>query len=431
MKDLYSRINAMRLAAAAAAVLFFATFWAAVGRTLSALWDAIPAPQSQVLQANVLTGLAADIYKAADMVGREMVGILPSATINGNNTTRVAKGDSVKSAFTRAVTVNTNFAPSMTIPEGTDQTVDNKSLTISNYYSVQIPWTGEDIKHVNNGPGFETIYGDQITQAIRAIVNAIELAAWQEAYKNASRAYGTAGTTPFGSNFNEIPQVRKILVDNGCPMDGQISLCLDTTSGANLRSLAQLQKVNEAGNDTLLRQGTLLNLQGMMLKESGQIGVVTAGTGSSYLVNNASNYAAGSTAIAVDTGSGTVLAGDILTFTGDTNKYVNNTALSGGNLAIGTPGLRKALADNTAMTVGGNFTANIALHRQALEVAIRPPAMPNGGDAAVDSMLVADPWSGLAFEVAAYKGYMKAMFEVRCVAGYKAWKPDFIAVLLG
>jgi hypothetical protein len=420
-----------------AAVMLFGAFTSAVGRVAQAifepLWQSVVNPPRQmVLGSNVLTNLAADIYKAADMVGREVVGIVTSCTMNPAEIQRVAKGDVIRSAFTRPVTVNSSFAPSMTIPEGTDQTVDNKTMALNNYYSVQIPWTGEDIKHVNNGSGFETIYGDQVKQAIRAIVNAIELMAWQEAYKNASRAWGTAGTTPFGSNFNEVPQLRKILVDNGCPVDdGQCSLVLDTTAGAALRSLAQLQKANEAGNDIMLRQGTLLNLQNLMLKESGQIGVVTKGTGASYQSNNVAGYTAGSSSIAVDTGSGTVLAGDIVTFTGDTNKYVVNTALAAGSLAIGTPGLRAALADNVAMTVGNNYTANIALHRAALEVGVRPPAMPMGGDAAVDSLLIADPRSGLAFEVAAYKGYMKAMFEVRCVAGAKAWKPDFIATLLG
>lgn len=379
--------------------------------------------------ANVLTDLAADIYKAADIVGREQVGFIPSITINADGSERAAKGDVVRSHFTRTPTVNTTFAPSMTIPEGTDQTVDNKTLTIDNYVSVQIPWTGEDMKHVNNGSGFETIYGDQIRQAMRAITNSIESAVAGAAYKGASRGFGTAGTTPFGSNFNEVAEIRKILVDNGCPMDNQVSLVINSAAGTKLRNLAQLQKANEAGGDDLLRRGTLLDLQQIMIKESAGISLHTKGTGSGYLLNGA--LAVGDTSITVDTGSGTILAGDIVTFAGTTDKYVVNTALSGGSFAIGSPGSLAIEADNDAVTVGGSHTPNVAFHRSALELAIRPPAMPAGGDAAVDIMVVQDPFSGLVFEIAAYKGYQKAMFEVRALYGVKAWKPNHIAVLLG
>lgn len=382
--------------------------------------------------ANVLDNLAADIYKAADVVGRELVGVVPSATVNGDASTRAAKGDTVRSHFTRTPTVNTTFAPSMTIPEGTDQTVDNKVLTVNNYASVQIPWTGEDIKHVNNGSGYETIYGDQIQQAIRSIVNKIEVYAATVAYKGASRAYGTAGTTPFGSNFNEVAEIRQILVDNGMPFnDGRASLVINSLAGTKLRNLAQLQKANEAGGDTLLRQGTLLDLQGLMLKESAGIVTHTKGTGASYLVNNAS-LTAGSTTIAADTGSGTILAGDIATFAADTaNKYVVNTALAGGSFAIGAPGTRVAIPDNNAITVGNNYTANLAFHQTAIEVVVRPPALPQGGDAAVDMMTVQDPFSGLVFEIAVYKGYMKSMIEVRCMYDAKVWKSDHVAILIG
>jgi len=72
--------------------------------------------------ANVLTDLAADIYKAADIVGRELVGFIPSATVNAG-TERAAKGQQVRSFYTRAATV-VNSTPSMTIPEGNDQTID-------------------------------------------------------------------------------------------------------------------------------------------------------------------------------------------------------------------------------------------------------------------------------------------------------------------
>jgi len=380
--------------------------------------------------ANVLTNLAADIYVAADVVGRELTGFIPAATINANGSERVAKGDTVRAAFTRAASV-VDVSEAMTIPEGTDQTVDNKTLSISNSRAVQIPYTGEDIRHLNNGVGFETVYGDQIAQAMRALVNEMEADLAEEAYKNASRAFGTAGTTPFASNFSEVAELRQILVDNGMPAnDGQASLVLSTVAGTNLRQLAQLQKVNEAGGADLLRQGTLLELQGLSLRESAQVQAHTKGTGASYLLNDASS-AIGDTSIAADGGSGTILAGDVITFNGDTNKYVVNTALSGGSLAIGAPGLRLALADNAAITVGNSYTANVAFHRRALEIAMRAPAVPEGGDAADDAMTVQDPFSGLVFEIRVYRGYRKTMIEVAAAWGVKAWKPDFIALLLG
>lgn len=381
--------------------------------------------------ANVLTSLAGDIYKAADIVGRELVGFIPSVTVNGDATLRAAKGDTIRSFATRAVTVSTSFAPAMTIPEGTDQTVDNKTMVLDTYASVQIPWTGEDMKHVNNGSGFETVYGDQIRQAIRAICNAVETSVWQTAYQGASRATGTAGTAPFASNHNSLADVRKILADNGCPMDGQITLAMNTSAGVNMRNLTLLQKANEAGGSELLRQGTLLDLQGLMIKESAAPVSVTAGTGASYTTNTA-GYAVGATAITLITGTGTILAGDVVTFAGDTNKYVVVTALTGGVVTLAAPGLRVAIATAaTALTVGSAAASNVAFHKSAIELGIRAPAMPMGGDAAVDAIVVQDPWSGLVFEIAAYKGYMKSMFEVRCVYGSKAWKPNHIATLLG
>lgn len=381
--------------------------------------------------ANVLSNLAADIYKAADMVGRELVGVIPSITINGDATTRAAKGDTIRSFATRAVTVNSSFAPAMTIPEGTDQTVDSKTMTVDTYASVQIPWTGEDMKHVNNGSGFETIYGDQIKQAMRAITNTIESAVWTAGRAGASRATGTAGTTPFASNHDSMADLRKMLADNGCPMDNQITLAMNTSAGAALRKLTQLQKANEAGGTELLRQGTLLDLQGIMIKESAAPVSVTAGTGASYTTNTA-GYAVGATAITLITGTGTILAGDVVTFAGDSNKYVVSTALTGGVVTLAAPGLRQAIpASATAVTVGSAATANLCFHRGAIELGIRAPAQPGGGDAAVDMMVVQDPFSGLVFEIAAYKGYMKSMFDVRCLYGTKAWNDKFIMQLLG
>lgn len=384
--------------------------------------------------ANTFTNLAADAFKAADVVGRELVGFIPSITINANGSERVAKGDVIRASFTRAASA-VDVSESMTVPEGTDQTVDNKTLTINNSRAVQIPYTGEDVLHLNNGIGFQTVYGDQILQAMRTLANEIEADLAEEAYKNASRAVGTAGTTPFGSNFDLLADARRILVDNGMPTnDGQCSFVMDTAAGANLRKLAQLQKANEAGGTNLLRQGTLLDLQGMMIKESAQVQAHTKGTGSGYLVDLTAGYSVSDTSMHVDTGTGTILAGDVLTFGSDTNNYVVGTGFAGdgdGDIILNPTGLRAAAANNAAVTIGNNYTANIALHRQAMELAVRAPAVPDGGDAAVESETVTDPTSGLTFEIRMYKGYRKTMIEVATAWGYKAWKPDFIATVMG
>jgi len=381
--------------------------------------------------ANTLTDLAADIYKAADIVGRELVGFIPSVMIN-TGIEQAGVGTTIRSHFTRAATVG-DISPSMTIPEGTDQVVDNKTMTLTKQRGVAIPWTGEDIRYVNDGAGYTTIYGDQITQAMRALVNEIEVDLATEAYTNASRAFGTAGTTPFASNFNDIAEVRQILADNGMPTeDGQLSLIVNTLAGTNLRQLAQLQKANEAGGTELLRQGTLLELQGFMLKESAKVQSHTKGTATG--LDAAGGEPAGETSIALDGGDGgTLLSGDVVTFAGDTNKYIVNTGFTAasGTAVIGGPGLQATLADTVEMTIGDSYTANVALHRNGMELAMRAPAKPAGGDAAEDVMVVRDPHSGLVFEISVYKGFNKAMIYVGAVWGYKAWKPDAIAILLG
>jgi len=383
--------------------------------------------------ANVLTDLAADIYRAADVVGRELVGVIPSVTLNTDASKRVAQGDTIRSSFTRAAAVG-SVTPSMTIPEGTDQTVDNKTMSLGTTASVQIPWTGENMKSVRNGAGFETIYGDQIRQAMRAIVNQIESQLATDIYKNAGNAYGTSGTTPFGSNFNEMAEILKLLKDRGAPDDGRLSAVINTAAGVKLRNLAQLQNANTSGGTDLMRQGVLLDLQGFKIRESAGIASHTAGTGASYDVDLVAGYAIGDKTIHVDTGTGTGVAGDIITFSSDTGKkYVIGTGFAGdgdSDLVLNS-GLLAAVADGEDVAIQAAYTANLAFHQSAVELGMRALEQPTGGDAAVDRMVVQDPFSGLVFEIAAYKGYNKAMFDVSCLYGFKTWLPDYVAILQG
>ena len=158
-----------------------------------------------------------------------------------------------------------------------------------------------------------------------------------------------------------------------------------------------------------MRKGQLFDLHGLAIRESAQIVSLTVGTGASATTNNA-GYAIGATTITLaSAGTGTIVAGDVITFAGDTNKYVVKTGDSdvsnGGTIVLAAPGLRKAIAaSTTAITVVASSAMQMAFHRSALVLLNR--AIPAGNrDMAVDRMQVADPATGLMFEIAAYLGY--------------------------
>lgn len=378
--------------------------------------------------ANTLTNLIPDVQVALDVVSRELVGMIP-AVLRDSRADRAALNQTVRTFVAPANTTST-ITPAMTVPTPSDQTIGSRTLSISKSKYSAFAWNGEEAVSLNNGgPGVLSIQQDQIAQAIRVLINEME-ADLCGLHIYASRGYGTAGTTPFASTLADPANVRKILDDNGAPSSDR-HLVINTTAGAALRTLAQLTKANEAADTTMLRQGQLLDLHGFAIRESGQTITNTAGTGTSYLVNNGAGYAIGSTAITLDTGSGTILAGDIVTFAGDTNKYVVATALAANVVTLAAPGLRKALADDAALTVVAAAARNLAFSRNAFALATRLPALPPGGDAATDRETITDPRSGISLELAYYPGFRMGGYFLGMAWGVGAPKPEHAAILLG
>lgn len=385
---------------------------------------------------NVLTGLIPTIYSAMDVVSREQQGFIPAVTLDPGSA-RVAVGQSVKAPKTRVATPQ-DITPTMDLTDGSGQTYDNVGITITKAREVPIEWTGEEMLSVNGaeGSGIDVYLRDDFSQAFRALSNEIE-ADIASLYPKCSRATGTAGTTPFASGVGDTAQALKILKDNGAPTT-DLQLVMNTMAGANVRTLAQFNKANEAGTMTLREAGTLLDVHGFKLRESAQVKTHTKGTGTSYLVNNASNYAAGSKTLAVDTGSGTIVAGDVLvnSETGrDDNKYIVGTDLSAGSLAINDPGLLKQWLDNDAVAVGNGYAANMAFARSAIRLATRVPAIPTFGgrqvDAALERMMVTDPVSGITFEISVFGGKNKITIFIGVVWGYELVKPEHTCILMG
>ncbi|MBP5699086.1 MAG: P22 coat - protein 5 family protein [Alphaproteobacteria bacterium] len=378
---------------------------------------------------NVLTNMIPALYQALDVVSRELVGFIPSVA-RDSSAERAALNEDIIVPISVPHSL-VDVAPAMAVPEPSDFTVDNTVIKITNSKSYSFGLNGEEYRGLDNGVGASKILQGNIEQGLRTLCNQIEADIALEAGNNAGHVYGTAGTAPFGSNLGDAAEIRKLLDDAGTPA-GERSLVINTSAGVNLRKLTQLTNVDNAGTSMTLRQGELLDLFGMSLKESAGIKEFAAGNATGLTVAAATAGATKLKASAVT--SGALKVGDVITIAGDSTKYMVTEipASLAANAEFGiAPALQKDAAANAAVTVAANSVRNVAFTRGAIQLVTRAPALPGGKDAAIDNYMLTDPRSGLSFEVRVYEGYRKMRMELACAWGVKTIKPEHVAALLG
>lgn len=392
-----------------------------------------------------LTNLTPDLYTAVDIISRELVGFIPAVSSDMTHQ-RAAIGETVYSPISAAATAS-SISPGVTPPDDGDNVLSTTTLAITKAYRVPVRINGEQQRILNDSVGWSNVRTMEFAQAMRTLCNMIE-ADLAALYIKAGSAYGTAGTTPFGSSpaLSDAANLQKILDDNGAPM-GDRQLILNTAAAVNLGSLTQLTNVNQAGTPDLLRRGVLSDLFGFAIRKSAQIKTQTAGT--TTLVTTTGYHATnsptinrkGSTSISVATGATTgalaLTAGDVIAIADVDGLYVVTDAVTEAasgtdTITIAAPGLLEDAPNSKAVTArAANHAANLAFSRSALYLATRAPAVPAEGDLATDSTIVTDPNSGLSFEVREYRQYRQIQYEVSIAWGVACVKPEHCAILLG
>ena len=375
--------------------------------------------------ANTLTALVPTLFSAAQEVSNEPFGVI--SAINAQFDDKgVAKGDTVKVpiAPTRAAT---DFTPAATASAGTDATATNVDVQITASKKVDWNLTGEQIRSLENGADANEWARQLVMQGMRTLRNLAEVDAVTAIKQGASRAVGTAGTTPFASTLDLMVDVRKILADNGAPL-ADLQLCMDTSAGANLRKLGIIQQAYQAGSDAERRTGNLLRQFGFNLRESAGITAHTKGTGASYVTSGST--AAGVRDIALVTGTGTVLAGDVVTFAADSaNKYAGNTGVAAaGTITLGRPGARVTIATANAMTVGNTYTPNLAFERNAVVGIMRPPLMP--ANPTMQMQAISDQM-GMTYLLVQIAQYGMLTWELHLAWGFKVTQGEHVALVMG
>jgi len=375
--------------------------------------------------ANVFTALQPVLYSAAQEVSGEAFGVVSAISASFDDK-GVAVGDVVKVPVAPTATA-TDFTPAAASAAGDDKTATTVDVAVTASKKVTWNMTGEQMRSLENGSTDGEWVRQLVAQGMRTLRNLAEASAVQAIKVGASRAIGTAGTNPFASDINAIADLRKVLLDNGAPL-ADLQLCIDSTAGAAARKLGIIQQAYQAGSDAERRSGDLLRQFGFAIRESAGIVQHVKGTGASYVTSGST--AVGVRDVALVTGTGTVLAGDVVGFAADTNnKYVVNTGVAApGTISLGRPGARAVIATANALTVGNSYTPNLAFERNAVVGIMRPPIFPE--NATIQKTLVSDA-NGMTYLLLQIQQYGMTTWELHLAYGFRVVQGEHVALLLG
>ena len=383
--------------------------------------------------ATTITALAPTLFSAAQVVSGEPAGVLDAINTTWDDK-GVAKGDNVLVPYA-PVQATDDFAASNVLPAGDTNVAAAVTVNITQSKKTKpMVLTGEQIRSLENGGNYQEWTRQWAEQAMRSLRNLAEADAAEYIKQGASRAVGTAGTTPFASDLDLIVDVKRILRDNGAPF-ADPQLVIDSAAAANLQKLGIYQQAYAAGSDEERRSGLYKPQFGFQLRDSAGIIQHVKGTLTSTTSDTGTTAPVGTLAINCDTNTSdtnTVKAGDIITWAGDSNKYVIGTAIASAademDIVLNRPGLRTALADSTLGTLGASYTPSLAFERSAVVGIMRPPLMP--ANPSIQQMLVSDRF-GHTYLMVQIAQYGQIVWEMHLAYGFKVVQPEHVALILG
>ena len=229
-----------------------------------------------------------------------------------------------------------------------------------------------------------------------------------------------------------LAQVRRAMNVSRVPTSGRVAVW-DPEADAAFAALPAIVNAEKSGSSQALREGAIGRVFGMdnymsqavVRHETG----ITAATG----VKLSAAVEEGATALGLTGASlaGKLVKGDILTIAGRTYVVTEDSAAAVSNAISGvkvSPAL-PALAANTAVTLAGSHTANLAFNPMAFAYVTRPLYNPDGEGVAS----YVTSFNGVSLRVT--KGYdqkyKKSVYSMDVLYGYKCVYPELAVRAMG
>ena len=382
---------------------------------------------------NMLNDLFPSLYDAMHVVSREMTGMVMAVEKSAKNE-MAAIDQPVRVPVVQAMESQT-ITPGNISPTGEERDIDNVQVTITKHKKASFHLTGEDTMKLNSSGTLSDITQQSMQQAFRVLVNEIETDLCG-LYSDAGLAYGTPGTSPFQTvdNLEALANVTRYLNLRGAPQSMRSIILNDDHRAALEGRQSTIFKVNEAGEFIGRRQGAMGMIFGLDIGHSIQFPTHAANANYAGAINNAQGENKGDRSLTVDGSTRVALKkGDLIDIADVTGHHVvSGTVAANANQLPINGGLLTAADDNAAVTdtAAAAYKPSMAFTRDAIALACRLPAVPEGGDMAVQREAFTDPISGLSFSIAEYKQYYQSSIEVAIAWGVATIKPEHIVLLV-
>jgi len=358
--------------------------------------------------------------------------IMPRLVNRAYDTLAGDKGSTIDVPIPSAVAVS-DVSPAATSAAATttDSVPTKAAIALSKWKEAAFYLSDKDMQEVMVG----TI-PMQASEAVKAIANQIDsdiLALYKEVYS----FVGTPASTPFGSNLDAYLAARKVLALRLAPMDPRF-VVLDPAAEANALSLRAFQDASFRGDTAGIINGQIGNKLGALWAMDQNIPYHTAGSDLVGAVNETGGVAAGTKTITVDGFSSAPVAGDVFTisdqFESDGTTLRTFVIVSATTTSLTfEPGLVTAFptADgNQVVTVKGSHVVNLAFHRDAFALAMRPFA---GADPLGIGLFqsAVDPVSGLVLRLEVTREFKRTRFSYDVLYGVKTVRPELACRIAG
>lgn len=345
--------------------------------------------------------------------------------VNTSWGTEVAQqGDVINVPLPSSVTID-DVTPAAVPPAGGDTIPTRAQITLNRWRETSMHLTDKEAREIAAGGN-----AGQVSEHIAVIaedVNSYILGLYPAFYG----VVGSPGTTPLGSDLTDVTAARKLLNLQRAPMDPRrVVLGPDAmANGLNLRAI-QDASFRRNGEDTT-SSGMVGTLLGFTWHEDQQIPTHTRNAlGAGALTINGVN-ALGATSISIAKGAGanwSAKRGDVFTIAGDTQQYVitaDTTVTQNTNTTVPiSPALKSATSGGEAITTVDTHVVNLAFHRDAIALAVRPVAPADGFTGGNEFRTGIDPVTGLAISLEVSRQHARTAWTWRILYGASVIRPE-------